>query len=75
MEQSLNPVSECLNREGAKALIGLRANADVQARVDDLATKCNEGELTPDERAEYEMFVWVGQYIATLQARARHLLA
>lgn len=39
------------------------------------AEKCNEGLLTPDERAEYEMFVWVGDYISGLQAQARHLLA
>jgi hypothetical protein len=47
----------------------------VQSRIDQLADKCNEGQLTPDERSEYEMFVWAGQYISSLQFKARKLLA
>jgi len=40
-----------------------------------LAEKCNEGRLSPKERAEYELYVSTGTFIATLQAKARALLA
>ena len=39
-----------------------------------LACKCNEGELTPAERYEYERYVTAGNLIAILQAKARLLL-
>jgi len=52
----------------------LKADAKTQARVAQLARKCNEGELTAKERAEYERYVTVGNLIAILQAKARLLL-
>ena len=75
LEHSLHPMAECLTPQSAARIVGLKANEEAQSRIDELAEKCNEGTLTPDERAEYEMFVWVGDYISGLQARARHLLA
>lgn len=74
-ERLLAPVSRCLNAEAAKKLIRLKADAQTQARIDKLAEKCNEGELTAAERAEYESYVTAGKVIAILQARARLLLA
>ncbi len=71
----LDPVSSSLNEEAARKLIGLKADAKAQARMKVLARKCNEGELTPDERAEYETYVFAGDFIAILQAKARLLLA
>ena len=59
----------------ARKLVRLKADAKTQARVDELAQKCNEGDLTPQERAEYERYVTVGNLIAILQAQARLLLA
>jgi hypothetical protein len=40
-----------------------------------LARKCNEGELSADERQEYETYVMAGELVAILQAQARILLA
>jgi hypothetical protein len=75
LEHSLNPMGECLTPESAARILRLKASDEIQSHIDELAEKCNEGILTPDERAEYEMFVWVGEYISGLQAKARHLLA
>ncbi len=75
LQRLLEPVSEALNEEAARKLIRLKANRKAQARVDDLARKCNEGELSPEERAEYETYVMAGEFIAILQAQARLLLA
>ena len=75
LERLLEPINESLNVEAARKLIRLKADTSTQARVDELARKCNEGELTPDERVEYERYVTVGSLIAILQAKARLLLA
>ncbi|HYV34940.1 MAG TPA: hypothetical protein VE988_04495, partial [Gemmataceae bacterium] len=71
----LDPVGRCLNESAAKQLVRLKADPKVQTRVRELAEKCNEGELTPDEHQEYETYVMVGEFIAVLQAKARALLA
>ena len=71
----LEPVSASLNAEAARKLIGLKADRKTQARVAKLAEKCNEGELTPQERREYEMYVMAGHFVAILQAKSRILLA
>lgn len=75
LERLLEPVSQSLNVEAARNLIRLKADAETQALIDELARKCNEGELTPAERLEYERYVAVGNMIAILQAKARLLLA
>ena len=75
LERLLDPVCSSLNDEAARKLIGLKADAEARARVDELARKCNEGELTPEERAEYESYVLAGEVVAVLQAQARILLS
>ena len=75
LEEMLEPVSRCFGLETARALVGLRVNEQTQARVDELAEKCNEGQLTPDERAEYEAYVQASTLIGILQAKARRVLA
>ena len=74
LDRILEPVSSSLNEEAAHKLIGLKADRKTQARVAKLAEKCNEGELTPRERREYETYVIAGHFVAVLQAKARILL-
>ena len=45
------------------------------ARVEELAEKCDEGQLTAEERNEYEAYVQASTLIGILQAKARRLLA
>jgi hypothetical protein len=75
LNRILEPVSASLNEEAARKLIGLKADRKTQARVAKLAEKCDEGELTPQERREYEMYVMAGHVVAILQAKARIVLA
>jgi hypothetical protein len=75
LEGLLEPVSSSLNADAARRLIGLKADRKTQKRVAKLAAKCNEGELTADEREEYQIYVMAGEFIAILQAKARVLLA
>jgi len=75
LERLLEPVSSSLNEDAARKLIGLKADRKAQARVAELGRKCNEDELTPEERDEYETYVMAGEFIAILQAKARVLLS
>ncbi len=59
----------------AQELAAMRATPEVQARIDELADKCTEGELTPEERAEYDAYVDAIDVISILQAKARSVLA
>jgi hypothetical protein len=70
----LSPSERRYTRKRPK-LIELRVSVKVQARINALARKCNVGELTEDDRAEYEIYVLVGEFLAILQAHSRLLLA
>jgi len=74
IERILDPVSSALNEEAARKLVGLKTDRKLQARVAKLARKCNDGELTQKERAEYEFYVMAGEFVAILQAKARVIL-
>jgi hypothetical protein len=75
LDRIVDPVGRILTPKVARALVDLRADPEVQARIDELADKCNEGQLTPEEQAEYEAYVFAIDFIAILQAKARALLA
>jgi hypothetical protein len=47
----LDPFTACLTLEVAERIVQFRADAPTQARVDELAGKANEGQLSPQERA------------------------
>jgi hypothetical protein len=74
LDRLVEPVVRTLTPEVARALVQLRADPELQARMDDLAEKCNEGRLTPEEREEYGTSVRFANYLAIIQARARRLL-
>ena len=74
IDRLAEPVVRTLTPKVAKALVKLRADPELQRRMDELAEKCNEGQLTPGEREEYESSIRFGNFIAILQAKARALL-
>jgi hypothetical protein len=55
-------------------LVALQVDPTVQARLEELADKCTEGQLSADERTEYETSVQALEFIAVLQAQAWSLL-
>jgi hypothetical protein len=71
----LEPVGRMMPAPFARELASLRATPAIQARIDELADKANEGELTDDERAEYAAFVDAIDVIGILQAKARSVLS
>lgn len=75
LDRLLDPVVDSLTIEAAEKLVHLTVDKPTQDHIDELADKCTEGELTPDERGEYETFVRATELIAILQAKAQALLA
>ncbi len=74
LDRLVDPLVRTLTPEVARSLIKLRADAKLQARMDELARKCNQGNLTAEELDEYDTGVRFGNYLAIIQAKARRLL-
>jgi hypothetical protein len=69
------PLGDCLTPESARRLLKLKADPELQARVDDLAQRHTRGKLTPEEQAEYGHYVSYSTFVAILKSKARQLLA
>lgn len=74
MQRVLGPLLRELPASAAEQIVHAQADEQLQQRVEELAEKANEGELTAAERREYEAYVDAGDLVATLQAVARKVL-
>jgi hypothetical protein len=74
LERLLDPIGRTLTPEVARRWVALQADPTVQVRLEELADKCTEGQLSTEERAEYETDVRAIEFIGVLQAKARHFL-
>jgi hypothetical protein len=74
LDRLLDPLTECFTPEVAERLVSLRARPEIAARIEELAAKANEGQLSAEEQAEYQDYVESVDLIAILQARARTTL-
>lgn len=72
--QLLDPIASSLTPESAQRIIDFRADELTQTRIDELANRCNEGELTPEERREYDRYLSVIDVVTVLQAKARSIV-
>ena len=70
----IEPLGRCLTPAAAKEILSLHADEQAHRRVEELAAKSDSGALSPEERAEYQLFVEVGDLVALLQAKARRYL-
>jgi hypothetical protein len=75
LERVLDPIGRALGPDAAQRVVALRADPEAQCRIDELADKANEGNLTPEERSEYESLLAAATVIGVLQAKARAILA
>ena len=74
LDAIFEPLSRCLDAESARRVSEFSIDPEVQARVDVLAGKANQGELSHDERAEYEAFMNAADFISILKRKARRQL-
>jgi hypothetical protein len=73
-DRGTDPILNFFSIEQARALAAYRGDDVLRARIEELASKSTEGELTDSERAEYEGYVQANKFIAILQAKAKKLL-
>jgi hypothetical protein len=75
LDRFLDPISDVFTPEMARKIVELRAEPELQARVDALASKSNEGTLSDEEDAEYKSYVEAADIIGIFQSKARRFLA
>ncbi len=75
LDRFLDPATGCLTRQVAQRIVEWRPDPELQARIQELGNKANQGALTADEDAEYQQYIEEGDLIALLQAKARGILA
>ncbi len=70
----LDPLSRCLDAESAQRVAEFRVDPAVQARIDTLAQRANDGVLSEEERAEYEACINAADFISILKLKTRRQL-
>ncbi len=75
LDRFLEPMTEAFTPEMARKLAELRAEPELQARVDELADKANQGTLSSEEDHEYKSYVEAADIMGIIQAKARRFLA
>jgi hypothetical protein len=70
-DKMLDMAAECFDAPTLNALAKLRLSPKLAARVDRLAGRANEGELTPREREEYQAYIQTSEMLSLIQLRAR----
>lgn len=74
-DRILDPVARCLTPEVARRILAIQIDPQVQARVDELAAKSSAGELSADERYEYEDLIERADMLGILKSLARQAVA
>jgi hypothetical protein len=75
LDRFFERVTHTVSLENARAIAELRADPDDQARIDELADKCNEGLLTDEELEEYDEYLQAIHVIGIVQRAAQRVLA
>ncbi len=70
----LEPVVDAFTPELAHKIVNLKADPELQARVNELAEKANEGSLTAEEDAEYKSIIQAADLVSIIQSKARRYL-
>ena len=73
-DRGVRPVLQIVLQEKADAVVNFRADPKLQARIEELADRSTEGQLTEAEKAEYTGYVRANKFVAILQRQARQLV-
>lgn len=74
LDRILDPLTECFTPPVARRIVELQADPQTQKRLDELAAKANQGQLTDEEDSEYKQAIDAIDLLAILQAKARAFL-
>ena len=72
-DRGVRPVAELVLPDKAQVLLGFRPAPELEARIEELAAKSTEGQLTEAEREEYAGYVQANKFIAILKRLAREV--
>jgi len=73
-DRGVRPILRLLLPRKARAIIEFRPDFELRRRIEQLAEKSTEGQLTKKEKAEYEGYVRANKFVAILQRQARNLV-
>lgn len=71
--RGVHPVLQILLPGKEDAVLAVQPDQALRGRIEELASKSTEGELTAEERAEYEGYVRANKFVATLRREARSM--
>ncbi len=74
LDKIFEPFGEVITPETAARFVEMKADEEVQYRLDELAEKCTEGRLTDEERQEYDACIRAIDFISIMQSKARQVL-
>jgi hypothetical protein len=74
LDRLLDPLLSALSPEVAERVVQLRADDKTRARLDELAAKSSEGQLTADEQREYDAYLRALTVVSVMQTKARAYL-
>ena len=74
IERIVHQLGECLTPDSARGIAALRADSDLQERIEALAERNAEGTITPEEREELEGYLSATTFLSVLRAEARRTL-
>jgi hypothetical protein len=69
------PMLRIVLPDRAESVLQFRPDPALTARIDELAEKSTEGELTEEERAEYAGYVRANKFVSILKLQAERLKA
>ena len=72
-DRGVRPVVQIVLPDKAEAVLSFQTDPELKKRIEDLATESTEGQLTVEERAEYEGYVRANKFVAILQRQARQI--
>ncbi len=74
-DRGVAPVLQIVLPDHARNVIDFQPDPKLQARIDALASKSTEGELTEEERLEYAGYVRANKFVSILKRQAERLQA
>lgn len=70
-ERGVRPVADMVFPDKAEVVLGFKPAPELEARIEELATKSTEAQLTEVEREEYAGYVRANKFVAILKRLAR----
>lgn len=74
-DRGVTPVLKLVLPEREQSVISFQPDPKLRERIEQLARKSTEGELTDEELAEYAGYVRANKFVAVLKRQAQRLLA